>query len=60
MLNGDYVWFLISEVTEKMSSKSVFILLADNEVPRIQYIYQGVILERNGLHVKSATAALRG
>lgn len=34
-----------------------------DKVPHVQFIYwseEGIILDRNGLHVKSAMAALRG
>lgn len=34
-----------------------------DKVPHVQYIYwsgEGIILDRNGLHVKSAMAALQG
>ena len=43
-----------------MSSKSIFVLLADGQSAVYSIFIMGVILERNGLHVKPAMAALKG
>lgn len=58
--NGEYVWFSDFIAIKKRSSKSVFVILADGRSATYTIYYGGIILDRNGLHEKSFTAARQG
>ena len=59
-LCGEWKQLLHDGNVRKCLVKAFLFFRLMDKVLCVQYIYHGVILERNGLHVKPATAALKG